>query len=237
MGCQIVLLTAIAFLIVGSVTAYWLWKSVPSDWVRNQEYLKSLDNAARLQIAQGVRNRVVAEATDIVQPGQMGQPYLDQDRTIHLSFQEINVWLANELPAWNESMNLKLPPQVKDYMLGTSGENLVLRARYDTPELNQIISVEFGIDFYDDGSARLRLEGVRGGLLPVPLGPILNQVRKSAGGDERARGIEGLVEFLGGAPFQPTAKLDGARQLRLIGYQVTDDGIDLRVKTEMRKPG
>lgn len=236
LGCQIVLLAAIAFLVAGSVTAYWLWKSVPSDWVSNQAYLNSLDNAAKLQIAEAVRNRVVAEATDIAQPGSPGQPYLNQERTIHLTFQEINVWLADELPTWNESMNLKLPPQIKDYMLSPAGENLVLRARYDTPELNQIISVEFGIDFFDDGSARLRLEGVRGGLLPVPLGPILNQVRKSASGDERAKGIKGLIDFLGGESFSPIAKLDSTRQLRLIGYHITGDGIDLHVKTEMKNP-
>jgi hypothetical protein len=236
MGCQAALLAAIAFLIVGGITAYWLWKSVPADWVRNQQYLKSLDNASKLQIAQNLRNRVVADVTDLG-PSGAADGYLGQDRTIHLTFAEVNVWLAHELPTWNQSMGLDLPPQVKGYMLARAGDGLVLRCRYDTPEFNQIVSVEFGVDFLEDGNARLRIEGVRGGLLPVPLGPILTQVRKTAASEERSRHIEGVLSYFRGEPFPPVTPLDGYRQVRLLGYEVHDDGIDVRIRTEPRPRG
>lgn len=240
MGCQIALLSFIAVLALAALLGYWAWKSEPDYWQKNQE-LRKRDNASLLQAATELDTRLLAQVSE-AGPGEDPLANIGKERTIFVSTDEINSWLAAKLNDWLINQNVRIPPQVKDMMVAIDGGELVLAFRYDAPEVNQVISATVDVAADDEGDLILNEQGkgtitmsdVHGGRLPLPVNWVVNLLKKNNTAEDKAEQVEKIAQLLKGVPFEPVQEIDQIRQVRLLGYELKDDGIEMRVRTEMR---
>jgi len=219
---------ALILLVVAAIflaRAYALWQSTPRYWDDNAAFLQKAGGHALVAMADSLQNRTVAEVTD-AGPDGATEGYLNKDRTLHITFAELNAWLATRLESTLGGSHGLLPPQVSDCMVGVEGNDLVVACRLTSGEMKQVLSAAFSLTF-NNGHATLNLSGVRAGQLPLPTGFVVHQIERNAGA---AR----IAAILNGEPFEPVQKLD-ARQVRLVGYQIRDNGIDVTFRTELRK--
>lgn len=234
LGCQMVLLAVVVVLLLAGAWAYWLWRSTPAYWTRNAALLKSMDNPTLLQLADDLEKRLTADLTD---PGPDGaaEGYLNKSRTISVSLAEINAWLAVKLDTWALNRGVTLPPQMKGPMLAAEGDNLVLAFQYQTPQFSQIVSAFFKLELLPDGQARIKIQSIHGGELPIPADSLVKRLKKfdSAGG--RAKHVQIPAPIFDGTTFSPVHEIDATRQIRLVGYRLRPDGADVTIRTEPRE--
>ena len=221
-------LIVLVLLLIGAALlarAYVLWRSTPKYWDENQTFLQTAGVNALAAMADSLQARTIAEVTD-AGPDGATEGYLDKDRTLHITFAELNAWLATRLESTLGGRNGLVPPQVQDCMIGVENNNLIVACRLSSGDVDQVLSASFSLAF-QDGKAVLNLGSVRAGRLPLPTGFVVHQI-------ERHSGAARIAEILNGAPFDPVQKLD-ARQVRLVGYQIRDHGLDLTFRTELRR--
>jgi hypothetical protein len=230
-GCLWGVLVVAVLMALGGAWAWRLWKRVPAAWTRNQAFLAATDNATLLEMADNLEKRLLAELTD---PGLDGTAAgnVNQPRTIHVSMQEVNAWLAVKLPTWAANRGAVLPPEMSGYMVASEGQDLVVAFQYQSPRVTQVISVVIGLDIQPTGQAELSVRHVRGGELPLPPGTVVNQVKKAIAA--RSAQNSDINAIIDGRPFDPLVDIDAARRLRLLGYRLDADGADVTIRTELR---
>ena len=221
LGCLLFVL--VAFTVVCIVAAV-LWRQYhrePAYWEKNQTVIAGQDPAALAEAAEGFERKLVNTTAPAVQ-GEADEPV----RTIHVTCDEINSWIAVKAAAWAAHQNIQLPREIQGTMVAIEDGHLVVAFKIDTPKLQKVVSAPLQIRLLESGQAEVKLLGLRAGDMDVPFWAVptsLSQNQQSALFFERAQ--EGIQ-------FTPLRAIDPNRSLRLIGLAVTDDGLDLTVKTE-----
>jgi len=230
-GCQMVLLIGVALLLLTGGLMYGLWKSEPAYWTRNQTFLQSHDNETLLQMAHAAFSKVIGQATDLDPSGNPGQV-----RRVRLTLDETNAWMYTQLPGWLLHDNIELPPEIGTLMLATEGDRLVLAMEYRSPQFTQIFSGLFRVSFQPDGKAKLHFDRARGGRMPIPIASeTLGRRIGAAAGEEAQKKIDAVIKTINNQTFDPIQKIDGTRQVRIVGYQLMPDAIELSLRTEPRE--
>jgi len=234
LGCQVTLLVFLALAIGVLGVAYVLWSSKPAHWKRNQEFLASQDNETLLRMATTLEQRIIAAVSD---PNSNGET--SEERVVPMTTDEVNAWLYLKLGTLLTNQNMSMPPEVSEPMIAANDQRLVLAFRYQTDRVDQIVSSEFKLTIQPDGMATVKIDGASAGNLPVPLSIATSGISRKHKPNQAAspKGTRDLVESLmSGYSFDPTWEIDHARQVRLIGYRLTPQGIEADIRSEPRPP-
>ena len=228
-GC----LTATACLILAAVVlagiGRGLWQREPGYWIRNREFVQQASETELHGMADGAFNRVLGELSSSRGYRSVGDDTLGV-RTIRLSFDEANAWLASRLDDWLVNQKRSLPAGLSDPMLTSESGRLVVAFRYKNGDVDQVFSVLMSLKFLKDGRATLSIDGVRGGRLPLPADSVLKHL---PGGESS----QVVAVLLGQKPFDPILPIDGSRRARIIGLEVDDRSVGLVVQAEKNVPG
>src|SRR5262245_15483192 len=97
---------------------------------------------------------------------------------VRFSHDEINAWLASELPA---KFPQALPPGVSEPRVGIDGHVVRLAVHYQRGSVDTIISLAGDVWLTPQpNEIAVRIDQVRAGLVPVPLGRFLQEISQRA---------------------------------------------------------
>ena len=245
LGC----LTVFLLLIVAGLLIAWigrsLWQSEPDYWGQNQSFVQATPPQTLEVIADNAFNRVLGELSQsrgYTSGGNSGgtsagsgtekwKPISDDAlgvRTIRLSFQEANAWLAERLDDWLANQGREMPAGLSDPMLASDDGQLIAAFRFQQDELDQVISVAMSLKFLDNGQATMSVDGIWGGRLSLPVGQVMDRLPGGSGGDDS----QAVAVLMGKQPFDPVLPIDGSRRARIIGMEVDAEGVGLVVQAE-----
>ncbi len=238
LGCAFIVLVLLVLIgLLAFVFGRHLWRSEPTYWTQNQTFTANTSDVALTDMADRAFNRILSELsnsrgyqpTDSNDGGTTAEQTLGV-RTIRLGFEEANAWLTTRLNDWLVNQHRELPPGISRPMLASNGDSLVAAFRYQNQEIDQVFSVLLSLDFLDNGQAKLSVDGVRGGRLPLPTKTVLDQL--PGVNEDDAKRSQTIAVLLGQQSFDPILPIDGSRQARIIGMQVDDQGVALVVRAE-----
>ena len=151
--------------------------------------------------------------------------------TVVLRFDEINAWLDQGLPQWAAHRNIELSEDIQNPMFAMRSGRLVFAWEYVSGDVSQIISLWFKLELKDE-QARIHLEQIRGGSLPIPKDALLGQFGIDAE-DPELHPI--FRSALTGEPFEPVWKLDAVREARVVGLKMDREAVELTIEKQDRK--
>jgi hypothetical protein len=211
-------------------TLLFISRLTPSYWQRNEKLLAS-DNATLLQLSNQFEQQALRDLS-----GSQDEP-ASTTRTIHVSFEQLNAWLSIKLEDFLANRKMKLPPQIRHPMLAGEEGYLVVAFDYHTDHVDQVISLRLEPVFDDTGKRfRLQLLGARAGVLPLPVDTL--RKRLSDQSPQIKAKIDKVFDMLGSQWLEAVQHHPGdARQnLRLTGIHITEEGLDLTLRSEPRQP-
>lgn len=233
-GCAVVLVLSLVLVLFGLWLGRRMWQSEPVYWADNRAFVMRNDTEALTQMADNAFNRILGElslSSGYLAGGTETWRPTREDalgvRTIRLGFDEANAWLTERLDDWLANQGRRLPAGLSDPMLTSDGGGLVAAFRYQADGIDQVFSVGMSLTFLEDGQARLSIDHVRGGRLPLPTGQVLRRLPGQGAGESQA-----VAVLLGQQAFDPVLPIDGARRARIIGMEVDEEGVALVVQAE-----
>ncbi len=236
LGCLIAVVVLLGVSLLGAWWGRVLWQSEPVYWTQNRSFIQHASEEELNDLADRAFNRILSELSSsrgYVAGGSDKWRPVSEDalgvRTIRLSFDEANAWLAGRLDDWLVNQKRQLPAGLNDPMLTSHDGELVVAFRYRAQEINQVFSVAMSLKFLEDGRATLSVDGMWGGRLPLPAEGVLTHLQ----GDEASQVVAVL---LGQQAFDPVLPIDGTRRARIIGLEVDDQGVGLVVQAEPNGP-
>lgn len=250
-GCTGVVILAILAVTLVAGVGWWMWTSTPDYWQANQQALASTTREEQERMADDAFNRLTATFTAASnstsrQPGNLhasdqqtpagdgaaAAGERDADRTVKLTYQEVNAWLATRLKDWLANQGATLPKEVRDFMVAKEGGNLVVAFEFDTPQLQQVVSLVLDVGMTDEGLMRVGVVRVRGGTLPLPIEELLQGIRDSSPDAVSPEDIDRLTSALDGQTFEPEFKIDGSRTARITYFKMLDDGVEVTARVQ-----
>lgn len=235
-GCVPIILTLLTLFILGLAVAYWLARSAPEEWTRANERLEAIPQEERQRRADALEN-MFASSPDRSQITH--ETNVDDEvnrvveRTITVPVEDANIWLATKLPQWLENQNESMPEGLDQPRVWIDDGELVLSFRADVEGISGVVSTNLKAELLDNGNLGLEITGVRTGKLPIPAGAIIDQVRRHAG-DEAAEGVmDQLAAAFDGTELEPVWDETGneeTRQVRLIGFDVREEEVELKLR-------
>ena len=231
-------------------TLYWRWTSEPTYWQMRTTFIQSTTVEQRRAMSQGLQGRFTYELTELRDEGAQlvppparsrrisvtGEPLPSltaqeyaQVRRISVEFDEVNAWLSEMLDDWLAHEGHALPEQLGDFMVASEGDRLVAAARYESPKLNQVFSVVFDLDLFEDGQARLNIHEVRGGRMSIPLVRLAGYLQELTESHE-IREAQEAIAMLRELTFEPVFPIDSTRVAQLMDYQVHEDRVELDLR-------
>lgn len=225
---QLALLAAVTLLVLFVIVLYSVSRLTPGYWKHNEKLLAS-DNATLLQLANTFEQRALRDLSG-------SHEEQATTRTIHVAFAEINAWLNIKLEDYLANRKVSLPKEIRHPMLAGEDGKLILAFKLDTPQLKQVISIELQPIFEESGNRfQLKLLGAHAGVLPLPIQTLREQA--SAQSPDAKEQIDKVFDLLGNQWLEAVQHHPGdARQnLRLIGINISSDGLDLMLRSEPRK--
>lgn len=257
-GCGTVLLVLIALLCAAGGYGYWLWSTEPAYVAREREKLVGHTPEALEAMADRLENRISRELTALT-AGPDRKPRRDPaaadanetttgfedlqalaeapgEKTLRLPTVEVNAWIRTKAPAWLSNQGAGLPPQVSEPTVGVESGRPVIGFRFTEGGFSQWVSLALDVSVSETGEAGVRVAGVRGGRLPMPVHEMLDRFEKRAETrDARAR-VQRVRSAVEGQTFDAKFKLDGKRIATVTGFTAEPDGLTLTVRTEPITP-
>lgn len=242
-AAAIVLVIIIALSVAAGI-GYWMWTSQPDYWQARQTQLAATTPEDMRTQAEELEMRISTLVTSIRRPsaapttatdaaaGRAPSSSTPDIRTVEMTFDEANAWLATRLESWLAHQGRTLPSQVSQFMLAPEGDNLVLAFFVQTREMQQVVSVPFHIESLQTGQARLHVEEIRGGTLPLPAETLIAQLQQQAPANLPSAELARFASALDGETFDPTFKIDNHRQARLINLNVDDNTITATIRID-----
>ena len=242
----LVLLVAIG--LVG-VRGYWLWKSPPTYWQTQQQYLKETTSQQRMAIAQSVEQRIldrlgavstdatpVRDASDadgqvaVIQAVDASRRTVGAEanaaRSIFLTLNEINAWVDQRLGDWASNQGSSIPDDVTHPMVAIEGDHLVFAFQFEKPNFKQVISAVANVQIAKDdhgepGQATIRIVKIRGGRLEIPGIKAVTGVIEEGADQESglAELASKITEVFDGKAFDPLIKINH-KKIRVVSFQL-----------------
>lgn len=218
-----VILALAALLCLAAVWVVVQWQRRPAYWQRHDQFMQ-MPAAEVTALADQLESRMVRQVS---QTGRNGDT-----TTIVIGFDEANAWLMMNLGAWARHQQISIPEPLSDMMVALEGGRPVIGFALATPEVEQVFSIAFDVRMLASGQAAIQIAGVRAGRLPIPISAVLEHLRKSVPPEI----LDPVEQLVAGDPFDPVTPHPGhaAKQLRLVGFEVTSQGVALTLKAEAR---
>ena len=223
---QRLILVAIALVCIVALGAWWMSQRTPTYWKQNRQFIEQTADDDLQQLANDIERRF-ASLTRVTDSTGRPQP---AEQTLRFTVQEANAWLTRNLPRWLANQNAQLPDGIDAPMVAFDNERLILAFEYSTPRVRHVVSLVFSVELDGADGARVVLEEMRGGLLPLPRDAILEKLTASAPPNDP------LVGLLHGEPFEPVWPLDASREARLLNIAFVEDGVELTIRRQARSP-
>ena len=181
----VILIVMLALLVGGGAMA-WMARTPPSYW----------QEPAEIPAAQLEQMEQVGVALENRLPGEFTQPRTEGEIwTCTLTQNEMNAWITTRMTKWLRSQGewleerglpTRLPQEFKHPMVDITPKRLALAAEAEVEGKKQIVSCEFSSFKGPNDIARVRLNAIKGGRLPLPRG-ILDMLIEKLGSEEKAR--------------------------------------------------
>lgn len=162
------------------------------------------------------------------------------EHELHLTTDEINAWIEQELPAILKAYGVSLPPEIRMPMIAIDGDKLILAFRYESNQTTQVLSLIVKPSMPGSSDKRkllLEIQGLRGGRLPLPSDSLLDTLSDMAG-TKTNPGMKPLADVLSGKPIDPVISLrpspdqPATGTVRLLDFKLTGEGIDLKLRVQ-----
>lgn len=239
-GCLSIILGLVAVLLLAAAVAIWMAKSEPAAWTDVNEKLAALSVQEKEDRAESLQKRLLGESQGfdaaigpVVTPGiDLTQP-IERDVTITVA--DANIWLATRLEDTLAQAKTALPKVMSDPRVWIEGEQIVLSARVELPDVNINGVVSFGLaaQMQPDGRLTLRIDSVRTGKLPVPQAIVAEQVREELK-DVQAEAVKMVGQAFDGVTIDPVFADQGdkSRQTRVLAFKIHPDRVELKLRNE-----
>ena len=156
-------------------------------------------------------------------------------RELVISRKETNTWLTSRLPKWIESRSHQFPSQVSNLMATTEAKFIVIRFKFASEEISQLVSMDLDANFRPDGKVLLKLNSLKGGELPLPLATLTGALQKNAGAGRIKDVVDKMTNIFDGEVFDTRFDLDKKRDLSVVGVDFGDDKVKLGLNIVPRK--
>ena len=224
------ILITICLLAVVATYGWWQLNRTPSYVVEYREAMTAIDPTNLLVLAENVQNRVPTKLTGTGDP-QSGNGI--ELKTITLTLEEINAWLVVKLPAWLENqLNLSVPPHVIETGMAIHRQQPLFFLSFENEGKVQIVTALFSLTILESGMARLQLQQVRLGNLPLPLS-LARAALEEQGGPNGSPLTQTFHKLLAGIKFPPVHAFPlDVRQGRLMAVRIHPDKVEFEVQVE-----
>jgi hypothetical protein len=226
----IVALVMIGLCVGGLGVAAVLWNAEPTYWEQSRQIINTSAPQKLREMAEQAEYRVLPEWS-----APIGMS--DGVRTISVSFDEANAWLAMRLNDYLRNQGASKPQGVGDVIVTGRDGALVVAFDYDTPRLQQIVSVFLRFTAMRPGEPEsfLVIDSVTAGRLPLPMEQ-LAQMFVDPQDPTTDPGMQALMDHvIAGRPVGPIIlPVDDQREAILQSVSVRDDGVDVAVKVQRK---
>ena len=202
------------------------WQRVPAYWEARAQVVQN--PVAADSAASDLERRLVRQVSQIGRDADTATA----TETITIDFYQANAWLKMKLKAWALHQDITIPAPLKDIIIALEGDQLVVGFALETPEIEQVFSVNFDVRILPSGEAVVEVTGVRAGRLPIPISAVLKHLRKSV----PSEAIDPVAKLLAGDPFDPVTAHPGndGQRLRVVGFDADHRGIAITFAAEAR---
>ncbi len=179
--------------------------------------------------AEQVENAVISELS-LARPAARQGPYRSREWTLEVVQDEANAWLATRLRSWVENRGGRWPDQLDGVRVAFEPGRVLLGLRLTEEYGGRVISTAGVPRVATDGSLWLQATSTRLGSVPLPQGLLLDRLRQLSQG-----GAADLVNALDGRSAllrDAVIGLDDGRRVRILGVEVADGVLRLRLRTE-----
>lgn len=221
LGCSFVILLVVTLMAVSLFVMVRMWNSTPREWEETWQRIQQIDPELRAQRAQQLENYFINQMSAQFEPDERGQ----RIKAIHMSVEDINLWIAYRSEAWLANQDVKLPDEVGDVLLSVRDGQPVVMAHINAPGFNQVVSAQLRVRQTADERMNLQLGQVHSGRLPLPISTLLSMAEVE-GLQNIGEGDFQLDSLREGVTFDPvieTAKI----HRRLINWQLDEDNVIL----------
>jgi hypothetical protein len=156
----------------------------------------------------------------------------DEPKMITLTCDEANAWLDERLRDWMKQRDYDMPPQINKPMIAVQKGRLIFAFEYESESVSQVFSAACSPEIKPDGMMRLNVDDVQAGRMPVPTSTLGASLRNAAPSDSRAAKAGEWLDKLNEVEIKPVAKLAPGLKVRVIGYRVLNEGVELTLKRE-----
>lgn len=235
-------LAAFLLMIIGAVVVFLLMQTEPHYWEDNQAFLHNHTPEEINAIADRLEARILgvlmahdANASRVRDTNMPQIPGEGPDtRTVFMTTEEVNAWMAKRLHAWARYQGYLVPEQFQDPMVAIDDGHLTFAFRYASPGWSQVFSGRLYASFDDTNHAKLRIKRVRAGEMPIPPGGIGLYIRHHMGNDVESGSNADWFDKVDEIDFNPKFKSQSRQRVWLKGYTVRDGGIYLVLKIDPR---
>lgn len=214
-----VLLAVAVVLALPPLMFWWMLSSEPSYW----QPVDANDTRVRERAAR-VESEVSKQTTEVRPP---------EDRwSLVLTEEEINAWLAARLPRWlaNQGVDDELIHAVPHAMAEITADDVELAAEVHYGGLDQIVRFVYRPVASANGEpARLELQGLYAGRVPIPLDTVVEQLKQRLDPDDRPDADQ-IRDLLRSVPL--TLRLADRRTVKIVGVELSEGLATLTCVTE-----
>ena len=234
-------LLGIAFLVlfvllcIAGVAGYFALNRQPGYWSAQQQRIAAMSEQQREQISEALFNRATTQWSEAPDNATTIEDLIGLRGSLEVSYEELNVWLADAGIELLADIGIELPKSVKGAMIDSPGEGL-LRISCDIEKKNfkQVVALIFDIAVDEKGIVVSELKSASAGLLPLPTKKAVDMIAKHSGENDL------MTALLRGTPTGPIdvpidASNDGLRDGRLVGFEVLDDKLIITRQTVLRQ--
>ncbi|MBI1336599.1 MAG: hypothetical protein GC164_06520 [Phycisphaera sp.] len=208
-----IVLVLVAMLIAVGGGAYLLSRGTPGYWKKAQ---RAIDNTPTDQLSargEALQQRVFNTFSRL---GPTGSG--DGLSQLRIGVDEANAWLRTQLPYWQESRGRSMPAGVSQPMVAIQDGRVVLAFRFERESFDQVVSLFFDVKLVEAGRVRVKLAGVRGGRLPIPIQTLAKMADPS---DAKGGFLTAAIE---GTTFDAVVR-DSQHEVAVVGIDVEKDAV------------
>ena len=236
------LLAGVVLLVLGAVGVWWLWESQPAAYERRRAFVLQRSEAELEALAEGAERRLAGVVSGRLPPGvPVFEPVpegvgavggAEGSMALRVTFDELNAFLATRLDDYLAHEGERMPAAVKSITVWNDDGRPAVSVDYDGPELAAVVTATLEVTPLPEGAAggRVKLEGVRVGRLPLPWSWVVSTVEGAAGDAVNPAVTAALTSLREGAVFPGVVRLENGRAVRLEGWRVEDDAVELDVR-------
>lgn len=158
----------------------------------------------------------------------------DEVWELDLQQEEMRDWVAVRMPTWLAERGVvqSLPPWLSQPMIVFEEGKLILAGQVRYGDISQIVSLELKPSTGAGGELEFRMDGIRGGRIPLPRGELLNKLVSKYGSVEAAEyaALSEAQSALSKIKL-PAIDVGNGRKVKIVGIDLKSGSVILKCVT------